>query len=231
MARVNATPRRLSRGKGGTARGRLGLGHLGLGHLDRGLAVLGTRSGEVGPSILIEHLPCRRRDARHCEPSEVKVDNEARPRGRFGREVARTFAEESPVLRVDSRAGRIHVSSARTTTTRRRSGCRLLDRPESLVVVVSAGRSRSSPSPGCTVEERASQGRHPLAVSMGFAAQPPTSQPTSRSPSNCHALPTTPVPRARRALSGDVRVASGVRRGAEEWRRERRVRERAAPKA
>ena len=42
MARVNATPRRLSRGKGGTARGRLGLGHL-----DRGLAALGTRSGDA----------------------------------------------------------------------------------------------------------------------------------------------------------------------------------------
>ena len=45
--------------------------------------------------------------------------------------------------------------------------------------------------------------------SMGFAALPPTSQPSSRSPSNCHALPTTPVSRARRTLSGDVRAASG----------------------
>ena len=53
MARVNATPRRLSRGKGGTGRGRLGVCHLA-----RGLAVLGTRSGEVAPSTLIEHLPC-----------------------------------------------------------------------------------------------------------------------------------------------------------------------------
>ena len=159
MARVNATPRRLSRGKGGTARGRLGLGHLG-----RGLAVLGTRSGEVAPSILIEHLPCRGRDARHCEPSEVKVDNGERPGGRFGREVARTFAEDSLVLREASCAGRIHVSSAIMTTTRRRSGGRLLDRPESVVVVVSTGRSRSSrgslhASPGCTVEDSVGQPR------------------------------------------------------------------------
>jgi len=152
----------------------------------------------------------------------------------FWREVARTFGEDSPVLREASHAGRIHVSSARMTTTRRRSGCRLLDRPESVVVVVSTGRSRSSrgslhASPGCTVEERASQGRHPLAVSMVFRAQPPTSQPSSRSRSNCHALPTTRVPRARRALSGDVRAASGVQRRAEEWRRERHVREKGCP--
>ena len=92
VARVNATPRRLSRGKGGTARGRLGLGHL-----DRGLAVLGTRSSEVASLILIEHLPCRGRDARHCEPSEVKVDNGARRRGRFGRKVARTIGGDAPV--------------------------------------------------------------------------------------------------------------------------------------
>ena len=108
--------------------------------------------------------------------------------------VRRTKGEDSPVLRIASCAGRMHVSSARMTTTRRRSGGRLLDRSESVVVVVSTGRSGSSrgslhASPGCTAEEQASQGRHPLAVSMGFRAQPPTSQPSSRSPSNCHALP------------------------------------------
>jgi len=153
VARVNATPRRLSRGKGGTARGRLGVGDL-----DRGLAVLGKRSSEVASSVLIEHLPCRGRDARHCEPSEVKVDNGARPRGRFGREVACTIGGDAPVPRVASRASRMHVSSANMTTAIRRSGGRLLDRAESLVVGASTGRSRSSrsslrASPDCTVEE------------------------------------------------------------------------------
>ena len=229
MARVNATPRRLSRGKGGTDRGRLGVCHL-----HRGLAVLGTRSGAGGPSTLIEHLPCHGRDPRQCEPSEVKVDHEDRPRARFGGEVARTFEGDSPVLRTARRAGRIHVSSARTRTTLRRSGGRLVDRPESVVVVVSTGRSRSSrgslhASPGSTVEEQASQGCHPLAVSKGFRAQPLTSQRSPRSAINRHALPTTPVARARRALFGDIRMASGVQRGAEEWRRERRVREKGCP--
>jgi len=229
VARVNATPRRLSRGKGGTGRGRLGVCHL-----HRGLAVLGTRSGAGGPSTLIEHLPSRGRNPRHCEPSEVKVDHGDRPRARAVREVARTFEEDSLVLRTARRAGRIHVSSARTKTTLRRSGGRLLDRPESPVVVVSTGRSRSSrgslhASPGCTVEEQASQGRHPFAVSMGFRAQPLTSQRSPRSGINRHALPTTPVARARRALFGDMRMASGVQRGAEEWRGERRVREEAGP--
>jgi hypothetical protein len=229
VARVNATPRRLSRGKGGTGRGRLGVCHL-----HRGLAVLGTRSGAGGPSTLIEHLPSRGRNARQCEPSEVKVDNEDRPRGRFGGEVARTFGGDSLVLRTARRAGRIHVSSVRTRTTLRRSGGRLVDRPESLVVVVSTGRSRSSrgslhASPGSTVEEQASQGRHPFAVSMGFRAQPLTSQRSPRCGINRHALPTTPVARARRALFGDIRMASGVQRGAEEWRRERRVREKGCP--
>ena len=229
MARVNATPRRLSRGKGGTGRG-----HRGVSHLKRGLAVLGTRSGAGGPSTLIEHLPSRGRNPRHCEPSEVKVDNEDRPRGRFGGEVARTFEEDSLVLRTARRAGRIHVSSVRTRTTLRRSGGRLVDRPESVVVVVSTGRSRSSrgslhASPGCTVEEQASQGRHPFAVSMGFRDMRRTSRRSPRSPMNRDALPTTPVARARRALFGDIRMASGVQRGAEEWARERRVREKACP--
>ena len=58
MARVNATPRKLSRGTGATARGRHGLGYL-----DRGLAVLGKQKSEVGSSFPIEHLPCRGRDA------------------------------------------------------------------------------------------------------------------------------------------------------------------------
>ena len=35
--------------------------------------------------------------------------------------------------------------------------------------------------------------------------------------------------RARRALSGEGRAASGVQRGAEEWARECRVREKAGP--
>ena len=90
VARVNATPRRLSRGKGGTGRG-----HRGVSHLKRGLAVLGTRSGEVAPSTLIEHLPSRGRNARQCEPSEVKVDHGDRPWARAVREVARTFEEDS----------------------------------------------------------------------------------------------------------------------------------------
>ena len=229
MARVNATPRRLSRGKGGTDRGRLGVCHL-----HRGLAVLGTRSIEVTPSTLIEHLPCHGRNPRHCEPSEVKVDHGDRPRARAVREVARTFEEDSLVLRTARRAGRIHVSSVRTRTTLRRSGGRLVDRPESVVVVVSTGRSRSSrgslhASPGCTVEEQASQGRHPFAVSKAFRALELTSQRSTRSPINRHSLPTTPVARARRALFGDIRMASGVQRGAEEWRRECRVREEACP--
>ena len=229
VARVNATPRRLSRGKGGTGRGRLGVCHL-----HRGLAVLGTRSGAGGPSTLIEHLPCLGRNPRQCEPSEVKVDHEDRPRARFGGEVARTFEGDSPVLRTARRAGRIHVSSARTRTTLRRSGGRLVDRPESVVVVVSTGRSRSSrgslhASPGCTVEEQASQGRHPFAVSKAFRALELTSQRSTRSPINRHSLPTTPVARARRALFGDIRMASGVQRGAEEWRRERHVREKGCP--
>ena len=124
----------------------------------------------------------------------------------------------------------------RTRTTLRRSGGRLVDRLESVVVVVSTGRSRSSrgslhASPGCTVEEQASQGRHPLALSMGFRDMRRTSRRSPRSPMNRDALPTTPVARARRALFGDIRMASGVLRGAEEWRRERRVRERSCPTA
>jgi len=51
VRRVNATPRRLSRGKGGTGRGRLGVYHL-----KRGPAVLGTRSSEAGVSNAIEQL-------------------------------------------------------------------------------------------------------------------------------------------------------------------------------
>ena len=229
VARVNATPRRLSRGKGGTGRGRRGVCHLA-----RGLAVLGTRSGEVAPSTLIEHLPSRGRNARQCEPSEVKVDHGDRPRRRFGGEVARTVGVDVPELRTARRAGRIHVSSARMTTTKRRSGGRLLDRPESVVVMMSTGRSRSSrgslhASPGSTVEEQASQGRHPFAVSMGFARSHWTSRRSPRSPIKRDALPTTPVARARRALFGDVRMASGVQRGAEEWARERCVRLNAGP--
>ena len=140
------------------------------------------------------------------------------------------------MLRTARRPGRIHVSSARTRTTLRRSGGRLVDRPASLVVVVSTGRSRSSrgslhASPGSPVEEQASQGRHPFAVSMGFAPSHWTSRQSARSPINRPALPTTPVARARRALFGDIRMASGVLRGAEEWRRERRVRERSCPTA
>ena len=76
--------------------------------------------------------------------SEEVVDHGDRPRARFGGEVARTFEEDSLVLRTARRAGRIHVSSARTKTTLRRSGGRLLDRPESVVVMMSTGRSRSS---------------------------------------------------------------------------------------
>ena len=79
MARVNATPRKLSRGTGATARGRHGLGYL-----DRGLAVLGKQKSEVGSSFAIEHLPYRGRDARHCEPYEVKVETGACAHGRAG---------------------------------------------------------------------------------------------------------------------------------------------------
>ena len=90
MARVNATPRRLSRGKGGTGRG-----HRGVSHLKRGLAVLGTRSGAGGPSTLIEHLPCPGgmpvSVSRLRSRSTTRIAREARA----VREVARTFEEDS----------------------------------------------------------------------------------------------------------------------------------------
>ena len=229
VARVNATPRKLSRGTGATARGRHGLGYL-----DRGLAVLGKQKSEVGSSFPIEHLPCRGRDARHCEPYEVKVETGACAHGRAGSVVARTIEDDAPVRRIARRACRMQVSVSSMRPTRGRSGGRLVDGRESLVVMVStgsSGASRSSlrASPVFTVEEQASHGRHPLAVSKAFRALPPTSQPSARPARNCQAYFWLPVARAHRELSGDVLAASGGQLGAEEWRRERRVRRKASP--
>ena len=141
MARVNATPRKLSRGTGATARGRHGLGYL-----DRGLAVLGKQKSEVGSSFPIEHLPCRGRDARHCEPYEVKVETGACAHGRAGSVVARTIEDDAPVRRIARRACRMQVSVSSMRPTRGRSGGRLVDGRESLVVMVSTGSSGASRS-------------------------------------------------------------------------------------
>ena len=160
--------------------------------------------------------------------------------------MCRGVAGNIPGRRLARRAGRIHVGGRLRGSRTRARGGGLVDRPESVVVVVSTGRSRSSrgslhASPGCTVEEQASQGRHPFAVSMGFARSHWTSRRSPRSPIKRDALPTnseqvrppsnhtTPVARARRELSGDVRTASGAQRGAEEWGRERGVREKGCP--
>ena len=61
-----------------------------------------------------------------------------------------------------------------------------------------------------TEEEQASHGRHPFAVSYGFRALPPASQPSGRSASNCLAL------RWLTKLSGSSRAFRGCAGGL--WR-------------
>ena len=154
----------------------------------------------------------------------------------LGQRVCRGVIGNIPGRRLARRAGRTHVGGRLRGSSSRIVGGGLVDRRDSTDVMASSGtsapvRNPQRASPGFTVEEQASHGRHPLAVSKAFRALPPTSQPSARSASNCQAYFWLPVARAHRELSGDVRAASGAQRGAEEWRRERRVRQKGCPTA
>ena len=154
--------------------------------------------------------------------SRVRVDSggSAGRRGRMPamtQRVCRRVAGNIPGRRLASRAGRIHVGGRLPGSRTCAAGGGLVDRRDSTDVIASSGtsapvRNPQRASPGFTVEEQASHGRHPLAVSKAFRALPPTSQPSARSARNCQGYFWLPVARAHRELSGDVLAASGGQR-------------------
>ena len=97
----------------------------------------------------------------------------------LGQRVCRRVVGNIPGRRLARRAGRTHVGGRLRGSRTCAGGGGLVDRRDSTDVMASSGtsapvRNPQRASPGFTVEEQASHGRHPLAVSKAFRALPPT---------------------------------------------------------